>query len=306
MQRYVGSGSESTAAALMRLRQQSLPSLIAAPEFAGGTLSLPLAQSWQDRLRLAFARYGAFAAAIAAAALVVAAALPLATALQGEPSTAARTTIHSSAGVTGTASTRVEDLSAATFLGSVPFVQQSRFMSSAAAAPAAVFIAGARQASIADYLQGVGEQVALPYLGSTAATKEAVESWTAAVQAGTAASLKQVAAGETPFTLSTPAISPGTVVENTRTTFYSCLDGGFCDAMANGQQVSAGAAACSFDMPYGTRFVINADPQQRTYTCLDRGALVTSWVDIWFYAPAEGWAWQAEVGGTLNSITIVE
>ncbi len=306
MQRYVGSGSESTAAALMRLRQQSLPRLIAAPEFGGGALSLPLAPTWQDRLRLALAGYGAFAVAIAAAVLVVAAALALLPAIQGESSTTARRSVHSSVGVTGTASTRVEDLSAATFLGSVPFVQQSRFMSAGAASPAAIFIAGARQASIAGYLQNVGEQVALPYLGSTLATKEAVESWTAAVQAGSASSLKQLAPGETAFTLTTPAISPGTVIENARTTFYSCLGGGFCEHMANGDLVSAGAAACSYDMPYGTRFVINADPQQRAYTCLDRGALVTPWVDIWFYAPADGWAWQAAVGGTVNAITIVE
>jgi len=306
MQRYLGSGSESTAAALMRLRQQSLPRLIAAPEFGGGALSLPLEQSWQDRLRLAFARYGAFAAAIAAAVLIVSVALPLVAALQGDSSTAARSSVRSSAGVTGTASTRVDNLSAATFLGSVPFVQQSRFLSASAASPAAIFIAGARQASIAGYLQDIGEQVALPYLGNTLATKEAVEAWTAAARAGNTSSLKQLAPGETPFTLSTPAIAPGTVIENARSTFYSCLGGGFCEIMANGQQVFAGAAACSYNMPYGTRFVINADPQQRTYTCLDRGALVTPWVDIWFYEPADGWAWQAEVGGTVNSITIVE
>jgi hypothetical protein len=32
------------------------------------------------------------------------------------------------------------------------------------------------------------------------------------------------------------------------------------------------------------------------FTCLDRGALSATWVDVWFYDIADGWAWQSLVG----------
>ena len=76
--------------------------------------------------------------------------------------------------------------------------------------------------------------------------------------------------------------------------------------MSNGQQVFAGAAACSANLPFGTRFFLNADPARTVYTCLDRGALSATWVDIWFYSPAEGWAWQSMIGGLYSDITIVQ
>jgi hypothetical protein len=79
---------------------------------------------------------------------------------------------------------------------------------------------------------------------------------------------------------------------------------GFCGNMASGQRPFPGAAACSSNLPMGTRFVIADDPNQTVFTCLDRGALAATWVDVWFYDAADGWAWQANVG-TSSEITIV-
>jgi hypothetical protein len=42
-------------------------------------------------------------------------------------------------------------------------------------------------------------------------------------------------------------------------TFYDCAAQGFCGAMANGTRVYEGAAACSYDLPLGTRFHIIGD-----------------------------------------------
>jgi hypothetical protein len=79
-------------------------------------------------------------------------------------------------------------------------------------------------------------------------------------------------------------------------TFYDCLNQGFCGAMYSGVQVFEGAAACSWDLPLGTRFVIEDDPTRRIYVCADRGLLPDTWVDIYFYSPSDGWAWQGSVG----------
>jgi hypothetical protein len=79
-------------------------------------------------------------------------------------------------------------------------------------------------------------------------------------------------------------------------TFYDCLNQGFCGVMYNGQPVYEGAAACSWDLPLGTRFVIEGDPSGRIYVCADRGLLANTWVDIFFYNPNDGWAWQESVG----------
>ena len=51
--------------------------------------------------------------------------------------------------------------------------------------------------------------------------------------------------------------------------------------------------------------VLVINPMGRVFTCLDRGLLGPSWVDIWFYDPADGWAWQQLIGGTYSDITIV-
>jgi hypothetical protein len=74
--------------------------------------------------------------------------------------------------------------------------------------------------------------------------------------------------------------------------------------MANGQQAFPGAAACSYNMPFGTKFRIENDPAGRVFVCADRGALSASWVDIWFYDNADGWAWQSTVGTRSNIIIV--
>ncbi len=308
-QRYASSGSLSTtasAAALSQLRRHSFPQLIAAPEFAGGARALPVSPDWLQRIQASLARYLGIAAAIAALGLVLALLLPIVTAVETSAPAASLGTLRSSAGVTGTTATRVDDLGVASFVGGVPFVQQSLYLGtrSGAIAPAPLFVANARQASVADYILDVGEQVALPYLSATATTKEAIESWTAAIDAANLKSVQLL----TPALLAwqAPALAPGTVIPGTIVTFYACIGSGFCGLMANGQQVFDGAAACSYGMPFGTRFFINADPAGRVYTCLDRGALAAPWVDIWFYDPADGWAWQAQVGTSTSAITIVE
>ncbi len=94
-------------------------------------------------------------------------------------------------------------------------------------------------------------------------------------------------------------------IANANLTFYDCLKQGFCGNMANGRKVYEGAAACSYDMPLGTRFYIETDPTGRIYRCEDRGLLATTWVDIFFYNPEDGWRWQAAVG-RYGAIDIVE
>ena len=308
-QRYAGSGSLSvtaSAAALTQLRQQSFPQLIAAPEFAGGAQALPTSSDWLQRVQSSLARYLSIAAAIAVLGLAVALLLPIVAAVETSAPAASLTTLRSSAGTTGTTATRVDDLGVASFVGGVPFVQQSRYLSAqvGTASPGPLFVASARQASVADYILDVGEQVALPYLSGTATTKETIEEWTAAVAATNVTSVQSLS--PTLLSWQAPALAPGTVIPGTTVTFYSCIASGFCGLMANGQQVFDGAAACSYSMPFGTRFFINNDPASRVYTCLDRGALLAPWVDIWFYDPADGWAWQSQVGGTSSAITIVE
>jgi hypothetical protein len=75
--------------------------------------------------------------------------------------------------------------------------------------------------------------------------------------------------------------------------------------MATGIQVFEGAAACSGDLPFGTKIRIHGDPTGRVYECLDRGALATTWVDVFFYDTQAGIAWQSLLGGTVTNIEIV-
>jgi hypothetical protein len=100
--------------------------------------------------------------------------------------------------------------------------------------------------------------------------------------------------------------APGTTLA-ARVTIYGCVGsgGGFCGGMASGIRVFEGAAACSSDMPFGTRFTIAGDPTGRTYECLDRGHLGSPWVDVFFYNTADGFAWAGALGGTHANITIV-
>ena len=98
----------------------------------------------------------------------------------------------------------------------------------------------------------------------------------------------------------------GTVLRS-RITIYGCVGpgGGFCGGMASGVRVFEGAAACSSDLPFGTRFTIQGDPTARVYECLDRGHLNSTWVDVFFYSTSEGIAWQSMIGGTIAQIQIV-
>jgi hypothetical protein len=100
--------------------------------------------------------------------------------------------------------------------------------------------------------------------------------------------------------------APGTVLY-ARITMYGCQGrgGGFCGGMASGITVFEGAAACSSDMPFGTKFTIAGDPTGRTYECLDRGHLSSPWVDVFFYNTEDGFAWAGFLGGTHANITIV-
>jgi hypothetical protein len=76
--------------------------------------------------------------------------------------------------------------------------------------------------------------------------------------------------------------------------------------MYNGRKVYEGAAACSWDLPIGTRFVIVGDPTHRIYTCEDRGLLANTWVDIFWYYPSQGHSWQSIVGryGTIEIVSM--
>ena len=98
----------------------------------------------------------------------------------------------------------------------------------------------------------------------------------------------------------------GTILRS-RITIYGCAGagGGFCNAMATGIQVFEGAAACSFNLPFGTKLKIHGDPTGRVYECLDRGALATTWVDVFFYNTQDGIAWQSLLAGTIADIEIV-
>jgi hypothetical protein len=75
--------------------------------------------------------------------------------------------------------------------------------------------------------------------------------------------------------------------------------------MASGGVAFAGAAACSNDLPFGTRFTIDGDPTGRTYECLDRGELPATWIDVYFDDTSDGIAWQSSLGATTTDIQIV-
>lgn len=101
-----------------------------------------------------------------------------------------------------------------------------------------------------------------------------------------------------------PAAEGGRVIRGARITFYSCVGGGFCGNMSSGHRVHEGAAACSYDLPLGTRFTIASDPSGRVYQCLDRGMLSPTWIDVWFHDAASGWAWQSLVGNWSDIVLI--
>jgi hypothetical protein len=98
----------------------------------------------------------------------------------------------------------------------------------------------------------------------------------------------------------------GTVL-SARITVYGCTGpgGGFCGNMSTGIRVFEGAAACSYNLPFGTKFRIVGDATGRTYECLDRGALSATWVDVFFHNTSQGIAWAGNLGGTRGQIEIV-
>ena len=102
-----------------------------------------------------------------------------------------------------------------------------------------------------------------------------------------------------------PAPEGGRVIRGARITFYNCVGGGFCGNMSSGYRVHEGAAACSYDLPLGTRFTIASDPSGLVYQCLDRGLLSPTWVDVWFHDAASGWRWQSLVG-SWSDIVLIE
>jgi len=122
-----------------------------------------------------------------------------------------------------------------------------------------------------------------------------------------AARTQRAFAGGAPTSLNRASgYAPGTVLR-ARITVYGCTGpgGGFCGGMASGIKVFEGAAACSYDMPFGTKLRIIGDPTGRIYECLDRGALSAPWVDVFFNNTSEGIAWASLLGGTISDIEIV-
>lgn len=75
-------------------------------------------------------------------------------------------------------------------------------------------------------------------------------------------------------------------------TFYNCYGqgGGFCGAMASGNVVYEGAAACGSAIPRGTQFTVEGDNTIRT--CEDTGRGGAYWVDIFFWDYNSGRAWR--------------
>ena len=257
---------------------------------------------WLPRLLRRFTRHMVLAGAFAAVVLILATTIPAWAALQQGETPAALPAVGSSIGTTGTAATRVEGLSAATFVGGIPFIQQARFLDTqASGAPEAVrFLDGAREATLIAYFEQLGMQVTIPYLSDTLVSRRAIDA--AAAEAERRASVRGGSGGAVWQGTSLPA---GTRIAGARVTFYACIGNGFCGNMASGSPVFAGAAACSSDLPFGTRFVVTDDPSQRIFVCLDRGALAATWVDVWFYDVADGYAWQSGVGNR-SDIIIVE
>jgi hypothetical protein len=108
-----------------------------------------------------------------------------------------------------------------------------------------------------------------------------------------------------PISVARAQLTPLRRIEDVDITFYDCRVQGFCGHMANGHNVYEGAAACSYDLPLGTRFYIVGDPTNRIYRCDDRGLLRRTWVDIFWYDPIDGWRWQ-ELVGRWGTIVVLE
>ncbi|MSQ29205.1 MAG: hypothetical protein EXR68_01790 [Dehalococcoidia bacterium] len=76
--------------------------------------------------------------------------------------------------------------------------------------------------------------------------------------------------------------------------------GGFCGAMADGNIVYTGAAACARAY-MGQVFRIAGDPVGRIYRCADTGSAIAGLHrDIWFRTSDEGWRWRSGLGHTVE------
>ncbi|MBI2724425.1 MAG: hypothetical protein HYX50_05110 [Chloroflexi bacterium] len=160
---------------------------------------------------------------------------------------------------------------------------------------AALMAGAAQQQALEDGLRALGAQMA----ADEAAAQQAAD----ASAAGSAAS----AGAAAPYSANAASgFAPGTTV-SARVTIYGCTGpgGGFCNAMSSGGAPFEGAAACSGNLPTGTRLTIAGDPTGRVYECLDRGSLSPTWIDVFFYDTNDGMAWQSSLGGTVADITIV-
>lgn len=295
--------SSGAVAALSRLRQQTFPSLPEIPYFSPKDRAAPPAPAWLRTI----GRQAFYAAVIAGLVLTVAITLPTVLSSRAGSSASAATALHSSIGPTGTADTLVEDLSLSTFVGKVPFIQQSNYYGSVTGSTPTVqrFVTGARQAELAEYVTDVGEQMTLRYLSNAVQAKQAVAVWQEADKEAKAAQRRALPLRNSGGAVAwqTSSIEAGTRLVSALT-FYACIGNGFCGNMASGVQVSEGYAACSYNLPFGTKFRVEGDPSGRVFTCADRGALGGSHVDVFFWDAADGYAWQSMVG-TSGAIIIV-
>ena len=128
-----------------------------------------------------------------------------------------------------------------------------------------------------------------------------------AAAAGDVDAAERVHAAGAPFSLNEASgLAAGSVLR-ARITIYGCQGpgGGFCNHMSAGGVPFEGAAACSSNLPFGTKLTIGGDPTGRTYECLDRGALAATWIDVYFENTTDGIAWQSTLGSTVTDIHIV-
>lgn len=262
------------------------PAFVEASSPATEALIRPRAQRGPfSDLRAFIARRISLAVALAAAGIVIAAMVPVVTVMAADRLT-------SSSGVTASQFGPVTELRAA---AGVTGNWERSYSASVPPADAigSVLLAGAAEQAQRDL------ESALVALGTAKLAEEE-----AARQAAASAPAQPRAAA---YSAGRPSgYAPGTIVR-ARITVYGCAGpgGGFCNYMASGGAPFEGAAACSYDLPFGTRVRIIGDPTGRIYECLDRGALAATWVDVFFYNTSDGIAWQSTLGGTVADIEIV-
>jgi hypothetical protein len=128
-----------------------------------------------------------------------------------------------------------------------------------------------------------------------------------AQEAASQAAASRAPAAAAPYSMNAASgIAPGTTLR-ARITIYGCSGpgGGYCNHMSSGGWPFEGAAACSSNLPFGTKLTIDGDPTGRTYECLDRGNLSATWIDVFFQNTSDGMAWQSSLGATTTNIHIV-